>query len=79
MWLVVGNSLATGYLVSPESELSYVSQIIRDHVEVSDHVILIVHSAGGVIAYRRRSTAVFELCNNKNMYRLPTEIMLAYQ
>ena len=32
--------------------VTYVSQIIREHVEVSDHVILIGHSAGGVIAYR---------------------------
>jgi hypothetical protein len=29
-----------------------VSQIIREHVEVTDHLILIGHSAGGVIAYR---------------------------
>lgn len=29
-----------------------VSQIIREHASVSDHVILIGHSAGGVIAYR---------------------------
>ncbi|WP_211267839.1 hypothetical protein [Paenibacillus antarcticus] len=32
--------------------MSYVTQIIREYAEGSDHLILIGHSAGAVLAYR---------------------------
>lgn len=52
--LLVGQLTQVGYdLTHAQSKrVTNVSQIIREHAAVSDQLILIGHSAGGVIAYR---------------------------